>query len=84
VVVSALRHTVASAYRGALPGLLARGCAVLLQPASPHDGDPFGSRIEPAATLTPGRGVFLRRGRTSEIQIALPSADEAAEPTPAA
>ena len=39
---------------------------------------------KPAATLTPGRGVFLRRGRTSEIQIALPSADEAAEPTPAA
>ncbi|GAA4357865.1 FtsK/SpoIIIE domain-containing protein [Angustibacter luteus] len=44
---------------------------VLLGPHSPHDGDPFGVRVEPVESAAPGRGVLVLRGATTAVQVAL-------------
>ncbi len=82
LTVALRQHTLSTAFRGLAPTLAGRGTGLLLGPTSPHDGEPFGSRIEPPATACPGRGLLLIRGRTVEIQVAAATDPGAARHTP--
>ena len=84
LAVALRQHTLSTAFRGLAPTLAGRGTGLLLGPASPHDGEPFGSRIEPPATACPGRGLLLIRGRTVEIQVSAATDPGAARHTPRA
>jgi hypothetical protein len=75
LVVSIRQHTLATAFRGAVPLLAQRQTAVLLAPQSRHDADPLGIKIDLPSSTPPGRGVLVVRGRQQEIQVALTSED---------
>ena len=50
-----------------------RGVGVLLGPASPLDGDLFGLRVSRRPERRPGRGLLVRHGTTTPLQVARPS-----------
>ena len=54
-----------------LTAALRHRTGVLLNPRSPHDGEPFGVRVEPADPAVPGRGVWIARGVPTTLQVAL-------------
>jgi S-DNA-T family DNA segregation ATPase FtsK/SpoIIIE len=43
---------------------------LLLQPRTPHDGEPFGVLAEPVDQHLPGRGLLVVRGSLSQLQVA--------------
>lgn len=70
VAVSARQHTLNTAFRGVVPALAQRQCALVLSPTSRHDADTLGVRLDPPLITAPGRGVLVVRGHTEEIQVA--------------
>jgi S-DNA-T family DNA segregation ATPase FtsK/SpoIIIE len=71
LAAAASSHLLSTAFRGLVPALAGRGFGLLLSPSGPHEGSPFGTRVEVPATSCPGRGVLLGRGRAIEVQVVL-------------
>jgi S-DNA-T family DNA segregation ATPase FtsK/SpoIIIE len=65
----------AASLRGLIPALAKGRCGLILEPASPADGTPFGTRL-PVSVLAPGvplRGALIHNGRVTAVQVpALP------------
>ncbi len=61
-----------SQYRGFMVDARRSRCGVILAPGAPSDGDLFGIRLSrnTGGGTPPGRGLFVRRGKTTPIQIA--------------
>ena len=66
-----------AAYRGLLVQLRRHRSGLLLGPYGPGDGEAFGSRLPPAErggpAQPPGRGLVVRAGEVSAVQVAEPS-----------
>lgn len=71
LAAAASSHLLSTAFRGLVPALAGRGFGLLLTPSGPHEGSPFGTRVEVPATSCPGRGVLIGRGRAIEVQVVL-------------
>jgi S-DNA-T family DNA segregation ATPase FtsK/SpoIIIE len=58
------------AYTGFIPAALKSRCGLLVSIESPQDGDMFGLKLPRNARPGPlGRGLLIRPGRSSPIQI---------------
>jgi S-DNA-T family DNA segregation ATPase FtsK/SpoIIIE len=68
----------ASTYRGLGQELRKNRCGLVLTPGLAGvgaDNDVFGVRVGACDDRRPGRGVLVTRGRTEELQVALPGTD---------
>ena len=75
VVVAAGRTSaLAAGFRGAVVELRRTGCGLLLCPQSPADGQLFDLRLprSAASALHPGRGLLVRGGQISPLQVGYP------------
>ncbi len=59
-------------YRGFMVDARRSRCGIILAPSLPSEGDLFGVRLSRGSfgTMPVGRGLFVRRGRTTPVQIA--------------
>ncbi len=71
VLVAGTTATLLTLYRGCTVDVRKSRCGVLLCPSGPHDGELFGVRVSRGQEFRPGRGVFVRRGASIPIQVAI-------------
>lgn len=71
IAVSADLARANAAFRGLVPEISRTGCAVLLQPASPTDGDVVGARLDVPVGRRPGRGYLVLDGVAEPVQVGL-------------
>src|SRR5262249_14951002 len=60
-----------SGFRGLVPELAKAKCGLVLEPATPNDGAPFGTRL-PASVLPSGiplRAALVRYGAVAAVQV---------------
>ncbi len=72
LVVATTTTYLAGSVTGVAAAVRRARAGVLLQPGSPHDGEPFGVRAEPPDVRLPGRGLLVVRGTATPVQVALP------------
>lgn len=76
LVVAADVTRAATAYRGLVPLAARTRTGILLSPRSAADGAVLGVSPPTGGLARPGRGVLVRRGTTTPLQVALPPAGE--------
>jgi S-DNA-T family DNA segregation ATPase FtsK/SpoIIIE len=61
----------ATGFRGLVPELAKAKCGLVLEPATPNDGAPFGARLAASvlASGTPLRGAFVHYGTVVAVQV---------------
>ncbi|GAB3875443.1 FtsK/SpoIIIE domain-containing protein [Terrabacter terrigena] len=69
VAVSADLARANAAFRGLVPEISRDGCGLLLQPASPTDGDVLGTRLDVPVERRPGRGHLVLDGVAQPVQV---------------
>jgi S-DNA-T family DNA segregation ATPase FtsK/SpoIIIE len=67
-------------YRGFTVPLRRSRTGLVLCPRGPTDGDLLGVKLTRGLATRPGRGILIRRGRPTPIQVALPSTPEPVPP----
>ncbi|MEV4252300.1 hypothetical protein AB0J52_03910 [Spirillospora sp. NPDC049652] len=74
LVIGGTTEDLGRGYRGFIADARRSRSGVLLSVDSPDDGDLFGLRLPRNASLggPAGRGLFVRQGATTQIQVALP------------
>ncbi|MFK5690560.1 FtsK/SpoIIIE domain-containing protein [Ornithinimicrobium sp. LYQ92] len=82
LLVAADTDAAAGSFRGLVPAAARGRTAVVLQPSAPGEGAVVGVRLPVGDVPVPGRGVLVRRGRCTRVQVAAPpgSATSRADP----
>ncbi|WP_134773783.1 ATP-binding protein [Ornithinimicrobium flavum] len=74
LLVAADLESAAGSFRGLVPATARARCAVLLQPEAPAQGGVVGVQLPVGDLRVPGRGVLVRRGRCTRVQVVSPPA----------
>lgn len=74
LLVAADTDAAAGSFRGLVPAAARGRTAVILQPSAPGEGAIVGVRLPVGDVPVPGRGVLVRRGRCTRVQVAAPPA----------
>ena len=78
ILAAGVTEDLHATYRGFTVPLRRSRTGLVLCPRGPTDGDLLGVKLTRGLATRPGRGILIRRGQPTPIQVALPSTPEPA------